>query len=169
MTTLTEIKRIASELSNSAPRTQMEIVRLCKKLVLGIYDYLDLEALKEILEGLAQYDTRLEACENNKVYRHVIRISDTRDPDDEPDTHIIVIDSTNDTPCTYETIENFLRENVFNYKMYFQGYHSEEIQIFTNGAIYTELDTNYVLRFNQYLIDSEELQALTISDHVYAL
>lgn len=167
--TLTEIKRIASELSNSAPRTQMEIVRLCKRLVLGLYDYLDIEALKEILEGLAQYDTRLEECENNKVYRHEIHISDTRDPDDEPDTYIIVIDSTNNTACTYETIENFLRENVYNYKMYFQGYHSEEVEIYTTGAIYTELDTNYVLRFNQWFIDSEELQELTISDHVYAL
>ena len=77
MTTLTEIKRIASELSNSAPRTQTEIVRLCKKLVLGIYDYLDIEALKELLEDLAQYDTRLEACENNKedkLYMHRITI-----------------------------------------------------------------------------------------------
>lgn len=167
--TLTEIKRIASELSNSAPRTQMEIVRLCKRLVLGLYDYLDIEALKEILEGLAQYDTRLEACENNKVYRHVIQISDTRDPDDEPDTYIIVIDSTNNTPCTYETIENFLRENAYNYKMYFQGYHSDKVEIYTTGAIYTELEPTYILRFNHWTIDTQELQELSISDHVYAL
>lgn len=169
MTTLAEIKRIASELSNSAPRTQMEIVRLCKKLVLGIYDYLDLQALKEILEGLAQYDTRLEACENNKVFRHVIDIRDNRDPDDEPDTYYIVIDSTNDTPCTHETIVQFLHENIYNYKMYLKSYAQNEIQFFANGSIFDEFEASYILRFGNVTIDVETLEELTLHDNVIAL
>lgn len=109
MTTLTEIKKIASELSNSAPRTQMEIVRLCKRLVLGLYDYLDIDALKEILEGLAQYDTRLEACENNKedkLYMHKISMQ-VQIHENTSGSLIFYVQTNSDTLFTLDTFKTY--------------------------------------------------------------
>lgn len=109
MTTLAEIKRLASELSNSAPRTQMEIVRLCKKLVLGIYDYLDLDELKDILEGLAQYDTRLEACETNKedkLYMHKIAMQ-VQVHENVRGSLIFYVQTNSDTLFTLDTFKTY--------------------------------------------------------------
>ena len=71
--TIKEIKKFASELADNSPKTQIEIVRLCKKLVLGLYEYLDIDELLELIQEI----NSLIENKQNKLYMHNISIDDT--------------------------------------------------------------------------------------------
>ena len=65
---LDNIKLIASELANMSPKTQLEIVKLCKNLCLNVKDYLvelDETTLANILSRLDDLEDELTTAEGN--------------------------------------------------------------------------------------------------------
>lgn len=105
ITILEEIKLLASELSNMSPKTQLEIVKLCKNICLKAKDYLvdlDENTINDILNNIDEIETNL----SNEITRATAKENE-------------IIDDLDDEIERATTNENLLNTKITNLKNMF--------------------------------------------------
>ena len=119
ITILEEIRLLASELSNMSPKTQLEIVKLCKNICLKTKDYLD-----GVVEDIEDETTRATAKENeiasnlsNEITRATAKENQLQTDLSNEITRAVNSENSINSALTQEISRATLKENEINTKV----------------------------------------------------